>query len=302
MNLKRLDLPALVIGGPTASGKTEIALRVAEACGGEIVGADAFQIYEGLPVLTAQPEASELGRVRHHLVGTVGLEDTMDVQRYWGMAREALRSVWERGRLPILVGGTGLYVRTVLVGLAEGLPGPDPALREALEARSLESLCEELRCLDEVGAGRVDLKNRRRVVRALEVCLKTGRPFSSYRHEVRWGGGAMGIWVQWPRGDLRERIALRTGLMMERGVLEEVRRASPLCGATARQVLGLELLEAHLRGEMTLDDAMEGLVVATRQYAKRQETWFRREAALLATGPEEAQDAALGLLRERGLM
>jgi tRNA dimethylallyltransferase len=147
----------------------------------------------------------------------------------------------------------------------------------------------------------VDLKNRRRVQRALEVCVQTGRPFSAFEHEMRWTGPPIGVWVSWPRAELRERIAERARGMVARGVVAEVEREGGRCGATARQALGLGLVQAHLRGEMGVEEMQGRLVQATCQYAKRQETWFRRETALLAVEAAAAVEAALGLVRDRGL-
>lgn len=289
--------PALVIGGPTASGKSGLALEVAERFGGEIVGADAFQIYRGLPILTAQPSRGELERVPHHMIGEFGLGEAMDVTRYVAAVRKKIAEIRERGRRPILVGGTGLYIRSVLFGLAEGLPEADPVLRAELSLLSCEALGERLRELDPKAAAEVDMSNPRRLIRAVEVCLKTGRPFSGFRHSTTWEGSPIGVWLQRPRSELHERIRVRTGQMFEEGVVEEVRSALPKVGPTASQVLGLGAIRSFLEGAFGLEEAVEGICTATRQYAKRQETWFRKENALVAVTPEEALERCAALLR-----
>lgn len=296
MNTDPQTFPALVIGGPTASGKTSAAIEIAEACHGEVVSADAFQLYSGLPILTAQPSSAELARVRHHLIGELGLAESMDVQRYLGMAQAAIREVRGRGRLPIVVGGTGLYIRALLFGLARGLPGPDVDLRQELERRPMHELQEDLRRLDPESAQTLDLKNPRRVIRALEVCLQTGRPFSSFRHLTAWEGAPLGIWIARERGELRERIQQRTNTMFEDGVLEEVREAGEV-GSTAAQVIGYRTLRLVLNGSLSRAAGEEAISIATRQYAKRQETWFRKEQALRAVGPTDAVAEGIKLIQ-----
>ena len=148
--------PALVIGGPTASGKSSLALELAQKTGAEIINADAFQLYRGLPLLTAQPTPQELALAPHQLVGEFDPAELFDAARYLKIARERIAQSWAAGRLPILVGGTGLYIRAVLYGLSEGLPSPDPALRLDLESRSLQELCRQLINLDATAAHRPD--------------------------------------------------------------------------------------------------------------------------------------------------
>ena len=292
-------LPGLIIGGPTASGKTEVALAVAEACGGEIVGADAFQLYEGLPILTAQPSAEQQSRAPHHLVGSCALHESMDVSRYVQLAQQSLRDISHRGRVPILVGGTGLYIRSLLFGLAQGLPGPDPALRQELETQPLALLQEKLRALDPQSAAQMDLLNPRRVIRALEVCMVSGRPFSSFKHSTAWNAPPLGVWIRPARQELRERIAMRTRQMFEQGVEEEVRAALPKLGPTASQVIGLRPVSARIEGRCSLEEASEAIQLATRQYAKRQETWFAKENALQGVTPGDAVETALRFLRRQ---
>ncbi|XHR29037.1 MAG: tRNA (adenosine(37)-N6)-dimethylallyltransferase MiaA [Chthoniobacteraceae bacterium] len=273
---------AFFLAGPTAVGKTAVALELAEALGAEIIGADAFQVYQGLDRLTAKPTPDELARVPHHLVGTVPLSETFNVGRYLELARAALEAVRGRGRPAIIVGGTGMYLRALTRGLAE-LPPTPPELREALIATPLPALVERLQGLDPEGARALDLLNPRRVQRALEICLITGRPFSEFRREWEREIPFHGALLDRERAELYERIDRRAAALFEAGgAVEEVRLAldSGPVSPTARQVIGWNEIEAHLRGELSRNDAIAAISLATRHYAKKQLTWFRREPML----------------------
>ena len=249
---------------------------MAEKCHGEIVSADAFQVYAGLDVLTAKPSPDLLTRVPHHLIGEVPLTDAWDVARWLDAARNRIAEIRERGRVPIIVGGTGLYIRALTRGLAD-LPPASRALRAELEARPLADLQHQLAELDAECVRRIDLKNPRRVIRALEVCLLTGQPFSSFRQQ--WSAassGWRGIVLTREREELYARIDQRTAEMFSCGVVEEVRSTGDV-GATASQTLGLREIRALLAGEMTQPECIAAIQQATRHYAKRQRTWFRRE-------------------------
>jgi tRNA dimethylallyltransferase len=291
--------PALVIGGPTASGKTGLAIALAQRLGGEVINGDAFQLYAGLPVLTAQPSAAQRALVPHHLFGEIPLSFTVDASSYARLAKERIRLCWKQGRPPILVGGSGLYLRTVLRGLPQGLPSPDQELRARLEARPLQTLCAELAELDPAAARSVDLQNPRRVIRALEVCLLTGRAFSSFRPPPQPDAPLAGIWLALPRETLHERIALRAAGLFAEGVAAEVQAALPFLGITARQVIGLEEIASVLAGEVSEQAATLKILEATRQYARRQETWFRKETVLAAAAPEDAMEKALRMAHQR---
>ncbi|HEY3901837.1 MAG TPA: tRNA (adenosine(37)-N6)-dimethylallyltransferase MiaA [Chthoniobacter sp.] len=268
-----------VIAGPTAIGKSEIAVEVAERCGGEIIGADAFQVYQGLDILTAKPSQDLQARVPHHLIGEIPLAQAFDVAQYLEMARDRIEQIRRRGRLPIVVGGTGMYLRALIRGLAE-LPGANADLRAELERRSLADLQKQLTELDPQGASQLDMKNPRRVVRALEICLLTGRPFSSFREQ--WTDQpppACGVVLSLDRPAINARIDRRTAAMFEAGVIDEVRACAEI-GLTASQVLGWREIRGLLCGELDQSQCAAAIAQATRQYAKRQMTWFRREPAL----------------------
>jgi tRNA dimethylallyltransferase len=270
---------ALIVAGATGVGKSEVAVALAEQVGGEIVGADAFQIYAGMPVLTAQPSPELRARVPHHLIGEIPVTESFSVGKYLELARQRLAQIRGRGRVPVVVGGTGLYIRALLRGLAD-LPAADAALRAELDATPLQALCERLRTLDPEGARWIDLRNPRRVIRALEVCLLTGRPFSSFRSE--WEAddeGTRGVVLLRDRDELARRIDARVAAMFREGVVSEVRVLGEI-GETASQTLGLDQIRAHLRGEMTEPECIAAIQQATRQYSKRQATWFRRERSL----------------------
>ena len=271
-----MSLPdtAFFLLGPTAAGKSELAVQLAERIGGEIVGADAFQIYEGLDILSAKPSAALRARVPHHLIGEVPLSRSFDVAAYRTAALERIADIAGRGAIPIICGGAGLYARALTHGLSDDMPVADPALRASLENEPLPVIVERLRALDP--AGTVDEKNRRRVVRALEVCIATGQPFSSFRKEWDTEPTVRGVILSRPRAELLARIEQRTEAMFSSGVVAEVAEAK-VVGFTAEQMLGLREIRSHIAGDLSLTSCKTAINIGTRQYAKRQATWFRRE-------------------------
>ena len=297
-----VSTPFFVIAGPTAGGKSALALQLAERCGGEIVGADAFQIYAGLEILTAQPEPAARARVPHHLVGEVPVGQRFDVAQYAEMACARIAEIHTRGRVPIVCGGTGLYVRALLRGLAE-LPAADEALRAELEQQPAEELVRRLAALDPAGATEIDLRNPRRVIRALEVCLLTGRPFSSFREQWVEAPLARGVFLRRDRAELHARIATRTEAMFTAGVEDEVRRVGEV-GETARAAIGFREVQRLNEGGLDRQECARLITEGTRQYAKRQETWFRRETGLRPveiSGPD-LEAVATDLAREVSAM
>jgi tRNA dimethylallyltransferase len=263
------------IVGPTATGKSELAADVAKRLGAEVVSADAFQIYRGLDLLTAKPDPAILAKALHHLIGAVPLSEEMNVEKYRAMATEIVA----RGKPVIVVGGTGLYVKALTHGLAT-LPGANSKLREKLERTTSEELFRSLCALDPAGAEKVDRQNRRRLVRAVEVCLLTGKPFSSQR--TQWPGtgilpgGPVGVLVTRERMELYARINQRVEEMFAAGVVEEVRAVKDL-GLTAEKTLGLREIRALIAGEISQAECIAKIQQATRRYAKRQLTWFQRQ-------------------------
>lgn len=264
------------LAGPTAVGKSALAAELAGLLNAEIVGADAFQIYDGLGILTAKPPAAVLAKARHHLIGEVPLDREFDVAQYLELAAGRMREIEARGKRVLVAGGTGLYLRALTHGLAP-LPQADRALRSELENLPLPELAARLAKLDPASASAVDLQNPRRVIRAIEVCMLTGQPFSRFQSEWKQRPqNTAGILLTRDREELRARIAVRTAEMFAEGVAEEVRRAGNL-SRSAAQVIGFRDVQAHLRGEISQAEAAARITRATQRYAKRQLTWFRRD-------------------------
>src|SRR6266550_855726 len=273
------------IVGPTAIGKSELAADVAREVSAEIVSADAFQIYRGLDLLTAKPDVSTLANAPHHLIGTVPFTEAMNAEKFRRLGLRAIDEINSQGRLAIVVGGSGLYIKALTHGLAP-LPESDPKLREKLNAMSLDGLRAQLVELDPEAAKKIDIKNRRRVVRALEICLITGKPASEVVAGVGDSGGpgssipATGVFVFRDRNELYQRIDRRVKAMFEKGVIEEVRTAA-VTSATASQMIGLREIRELLAGKKSLPQCIAEIQQATRRYAKRQLTWFRRQSNFL---------------------
>ncbi|MEO0492350.1 MAG: tRNA (adenosine(37)-N6)-dimethylallyltransferase MiaA [Actinomycetota bacterium] len=274
----------LAILGPTASGKSSLALAVVErirADGGEaeLVSIDSMQVYRGMDVGTATPTAAEQAAVRHHLIDLVEPSHAFTVSEFQTLARAAIDGVRGRGHVPVLVGGTGLYLRAVIDDLE--IPGQFPAVLADLEADpDTEALHARLTALDPTAAARMEPTNRRRVLRALEVTLGSGRPFSSFGPGLDTYDDAefFQVALRWERADLDARIAARYEQQMADGFLAEVRRlAEQAPSRTASQALGYRELLAHVAGECTLDEALDLAITRTRQFARRQQRWFRRD-------------------------
>ncbi|MCY4424860.1 MAG: tRNA (adenosine(37)-N6)-dimethylallyltransferase MiaA [Acidimicrobiaceae bacterium] len=269
-----------MVVGPTASGKSDLATGVARLIGGaEIVALDSMQVYRGMDIGTATPTEAEQAEVPHHLINLVDPSEEFAVAELQDRARAAIGEIRDRHNAPVLVGGTGLYVRAVIDDLK--IPGRYPEVRAELETDSdTEALHRRLADLDPVAAGRMEPTNRRRIVRALEVTVGSGEPFSSY-------GPGLGhypptpfvqVGLRWDRDRLDERIAARYQRQMDDGFLDEVRAlAERPISRTASQALGYKELLEHVRGEASLEEALELAIVRTRRFARRQERWFRRD-------------------------
>jgi tRNA dimethylallyltransferase len=259
------------IVGPTAVGKSEIAAEVAQRTGAEVLSADAFQIYRGLDRLNAKPESATLAKAPHHLIGAVPLSEDMNAEKFRAAAEKILR----RDRPMVVVGGTGLYVRALTHGIAK-LPGANQRLREKLERTTSEELFRSFRALDPIGAEKIDSQNRRRLIRAVEVCLLTGKPFSGQRTEWNESAPGNGVLLERDRAELYTRINQRVEEMFAAGVVEEVRAAKNI-GPTAEKTLGLREIQARIAGEISQAECIARIQQATRRFAKRQLTWFRRQ-------------------------
>ncbi len=267
----------LIICGPTGVGKTAFAAELASRFGGEILGADAFQVYSGLEILTAQPDAALRDRVPHHLIGFLPPSEPFDAARFAALAREKIAEITAHRRRTIITGGSGLYLKAITHGLAD-LPPPDLALRAELSALPLADLQHRLDRADPGARHHLDFQNPRRVLRALEIHLLTGRFTADLREEWKDKStpGFRGLLLTRDRAELDIRIAQNVTAMFQRGVVEEVRALSDI-GPTAARAIGLREIQAHLRGELTQPECLDAIALATRRYAKRQLTWFRNQ-------------------------
>ena len=264
---------AFFIVGPTATGKSEIAADVARELNAEIVSADAFQIYRGIDLLTAKPDATTLAKVRHHLVGMMSILEEMNAEKFRKLALGAVSQIHSRGKLAIVAGGSGLYIKALTHGLSV-LPSANPDLRAQLNQVSLAGLQKKLRRLDPKTV--VDLKNRRRVVRAIEICFLSGQRASQQRTGWKNDLGTQGVFAFRDRDDLYARINQRVEEMFEAGVIEEVRNAGAM-GETASKMIGLREIRELLDRKMSIQQCVASIQQSTRRYAKRQLTWFRRQ-------------------------
>ncbi|MFV0523805.1 MAG: tRNA (adenosine(37)-N6)-dimethylallyltransferase MiaA [Acidimicrobiales bacterium] len=276
--------PPLVIVGPTATGKSALALALARRHAGvEIVSADAMAVYRGMRIGTAAPTAAEAAEVPHHVVGVVAPSEEYGVARFQADAEAALAAIEQGGGTPVMVGGTGLYVRAVVDGFT--LPGRYPATRAEVEAEpSTGTLWRRLAELDPEAAEKTTVTNRRRIVRALEVTVGSGRPFSSYGPGVDHYPDTRFrlIGLRLPRPDLDRRIADRYLRQVDEGFLDEVAALDRRSWSrTAARALGYAELGAYLDGETDLEQALAEATVRTRRFARRQERWFRRDPRIV---------------------
>jgi tRNA dimethylallyltransferase len=285
-NSNAQDYRIWLIGGPTASGKSAFALRLAQQIGGEIVNADSMQIYAGLRVLTAAPSEAEMAIAPHHLFGVADAADGWSVGRWLGAADETLRKIAQRGRPAIVVGGTGLYFRALTHGLAE-VPPVSETQREIsgllYAAQGEAAFREVLQALDPEAEARIERGDRQRLLRAHGVAVATGRSLTAWQADTRptlSPGSWKGLILDPPRAELYARCDARLGLMVEEGALAEVEamEARGLDPALpALKAVGYRELASYLRRETTLPAALDAARQETRRYAKRQLTWFRNQ-------------------------
>ena len=290
VNSEPIHLPSAIchprriyLAGPTAVGKSEIALALAEKVGGEIISVDSMQVYRGLDIGTAKPSAAERARVPYHLIDVVELHEPFDAAKFVELANQAVKEIQTRGHVPIFCGGTGLYFKALLEGLGTAPPS-DAKLRAELEAAPLPELLRELEQRDPVTFGKIDRQNPRRVVRAVEVIRLTGKPFSEQRAEWKAESGKRKAEIIFALTrkpeEVHRRIAVRVDEMFRRGLVEETRRLLDhglAQNKTAMQAIGYRQVVEHLRGERSLPATVELVKIKTRQYAKRQMTWLRQQ-------------------------
>lgn len=290
-------MPLIVVVGATATGKSDLALDLAAALDGEIVNADASQLYRGMDVGTAKTPREQRRGIPHHQLDVLDITDTASVAAFQTHARADIDAIQSRGRIPILVGGSGLYVKAVIDPLE--FPGTDPALRARIEQHAQQvgpaALHDELAAADPAAAAAILPSNLRRVVRALEVIQLTGRPFSATLPREDYVRDTVQLGLRRATPLLDERIDTRIQLMLDAGWLAEVRRLAERGlreGRTARTALGYNQLLDVLDGRLDLDGAAEQIASATRAFARRQIKWFRRDQRIHWFDPDE-QSAAL---------
>jgi tRNA dimethylallyltransferase len=276
--------PLIAVVGATATGKSALALRLARAFDGEIISADSRQVYRYLDIGTAKPTAAERAQARHRLIDVADPDDEFSLGRYLDLARQALGDIWSRGKRAFLVGGTGQYVWSLLEGWQVPRVGPDWALRRSLEEWARQEgagvLHQELTAVDPEAAARIDPRNVRRVVRALEVYKLTGRPQTSRQEKLQPEFEALILGIEMPRSELYRRIDKRVERMLAAGLVDEVRgllargygpALPPMSGIGYRQVC------QYLAGELSLAEATEKMKTETHRLARMQSTWFRRD-------------------------
>ena len=279
--------PFPVICGPTASGKTDLAVAVAVALAergrpAEIISADAFQVYRELDIASAKPTEAERKGVPHHLIDVVDVGERFTVAQWLGLAEAAIEQIRSRGAVPIVVGGTHLYIKALLDGLFEG-PEPDARVRKALAAMDPGDRRAELERVDPEAAARIHANDERRTIRALEIHRQTGTPISDLQRQ--WDreqpdrSDRQLVILEWEVPELNGRINARVRQMAEAGLVAETRALADRLGPTAREALGTKQILRHLAGEWTLDQALERTKIETRRFAKNQRTWMRRLAA-----------------------
>ena len=275
--------PIVAVVGATAAGKSGLSLDLAERLDGEIVNTDAMAVYCGMDIGTAKPSVADRRGIPHHLLDLLDVTEPLTVAEFQGWARGAVAEIRDRGRTPVLVGGSALYTRAVLDRF--DFPGTDPDVRRALEAELAELGARELHRrlaeADPEAAAQILPDNGRRIVRALEVVRITGRPFTAALPEREYADpGSLQIGVDIDRHTLDPRITRRVHEMFEAGLVDEVRRllaAGLADGRTARTAIGYRQVAAYLAGETSLDDAVEATITATRRFSRRQDRWFRKD-------------------------
>lgn len=274
----------VVVVGPTASGKTSLAIDIAKRYGGEIVSADSMQIYKNMDIATAKPTKAELSEAKHHLISIVDADEEFSVAMYKEKALEAIKDIIIKGKLPIVVGGTGLYIDTLINNttfLDYGKTDIREKLEKEAEEQGIEALYERLKDIDHETYSRLHINDKKRIIRALELYYATGKTISeqdelSHLNESEYEWCVIGLNAE-DRQFLYDRINLRVDMMLSEGLIDEAKEFYSLeHSKTAKQAIGYKELKPYLDGLVPLEDAVEKLKMETRRYAKRQLTWFRR--------------------------
>ena len=288
----RKEKTLIVVVGPTASGKTDIAIELAEKLNTEIISADSRQFYKEIPIGTAAPNSEQLKKIDHHFIGHLSIADKYNVSQFEQNVLQHLKEKFKHKQLMILVGGSGLYIDAVCKGIDE-LPDPDEKLRSNLnrmyENEGVEALRNKLKELDPEYYKIVDLNNQKRLLRAIEVCMQTGSTFTSLRKNKRKPRNfrIVKIGLEIDRSILNERINKRTEIMIDNGWLEEAMSVYPHKHLNALNTVGYKEMFAHFDGEMSIEEAKEKIKTNTRRFAKRQMTWFEKDKEICWFNPTE---------------
>lgn len=309
-------IPLVVIVGPTASGKTKLAVELAKSFNGEIVSADSMQIYRHMDIATAKPIVEEMSGIPHHLIDFVEVDQQFSVADYSKLAHEAIKSIVSRNKLPILAGGTGLYINAVVDNIQYAEIKSDLSIRKELqslaEEKGNEYLLNELNKIDPILAKTLHPNNSGRILRALEVYQITGIPMSEHQRKSRLKDSPyqlcmLGICFE-DRELLYQRINQRVDLMMDHGLIEEAKKINQIYQGTAQQAIGYKELQPYFDGTKSLDECILSLKQATRRYAKRQLTWFRRDKRICWLKADEYLDyecmikAAKNIIHNSGIL
>ncbi len=284
------------LAGPTGCGKTSLALKLAERCRGEIVNADAFQVYQGMNTLVAMPSAREKSQVPHHLFAIIPPDEDFDVAQYIERIHPVITNIIARDRLPIITGGSGLYIKALTHGLSP-TPPADAELRAKCDTLPLEDLIKWLKIIDPEAADTINLKNRRYITRAVEITLLSGCPSSTLKKDWQMSPEPTfrGIVLLREREELYTRINQRTLEMFGRGVVEEVKQLAP-CSCTAEKAIGLREIRQLIEGHGSIEETIAAIQQNTRRFSKRQATWFRREKGFqkICVETDEQADSLVG--------
>jgi tRNA dimethylallyltransferase len=297
----------VVLAGPTAVGKTNCGLEVARHFGTEIISADSRQIYRETTIGTAVPSPKELALVKHHFIQSISVKEPYNASIYENQVLEKLEQLFKVHDLVLMVGGSGLYIDAVCEGI-DDLPKVDPGLREELQERfrkeGLESLTKQLLILDPVSYGKVDLKNHMRVLKALEISIQTGKPYSSFLSDTKKERPfhILRIALDLDREILYKRINTRVEQMMEAGLLEEVRQVQHLKGYTAMKTVGYRELFPVLEGKQSISEGVDLIKRHTRKFARKQLTWFRKEKRYQWFSPRNCKEVIDWIEKERGYL
>jgi tRNA dimethylallyltransferase len=294
----------IIIAGPTAIGKTALAIQIAQHYQTEIISADSRQFFKEMSIGTAKPNPQELAAAPHHFVNSNAIHDTFNVGDFEKQAIAKIEDLFQKHDVLVLVGGSGLYINAVLYGFDE-LPKADEELRNQLNQQlayqGIESLQKQLQDLDPIYYQEVDIQNPQRIIRALEVCISTGKPYSSYRktENKNRSFNSIIIGLDMEREQLYKRINHRVDLMMEEGLLEEVKSLQEFQHLNALKTVGYSEIFKYLNGEWTLDQAIDKIKQNTRNFAKRQLTWFRKNEGIIWFDAAD-QEAIFLYLKELG--